>query len=337
VVGSANRVVSLAPTENAIFRYGLPVVVVAVAYALQRLIWPFIPASPHLLFYPAVFVSARFGGRASGYLATALAAAGIAYGFLPPEGVFVVEKTSDVLDLGIFASVGCGISAGIGQLRAALARESAAAARATEAKKSTDATWSMVAHDLRMPLHVITLGSGQLGRRASTPMPPEMEKTLGMIRRSTERARGLLDDALDAMAATEGKLAIEPAECDARELCEHAIDAVSLLAQRQGVKLECDVATRETLLCDQARVEQVLTNLLGNAIKVTPRHGVVSLYVDASEGGLELSIHHAGVEIPDSELWIACAILEAHATALAVDTCDGEGTTFRFTLPRVST
>lgn len=332
--------------------YGLALLFVAVAYAMQRLIWPYIPPSPHLFFYPAVFLAARLGGARAGYLATAAATASIAYAFLPPTGLNIAHA-SDALDLAIFAGVGVGISAALGQLRTMLLREHAAAEQAQEAKRSTDATWSMMAHDLRTPLSVITIGSTALGTRGS--MTPEMEKVLAMIKRSTTRASVLLDDALDAMRAAEGKLRVEPAECDPRELCAHALDAVSLLAARKGVRLESDVSTRHALLCDQPRLEQVLTNLLVNAIKFTPAQGVVSLYVDEEADGMHFSVSDTGRGIPQEELdaiftkfwsgstsaggsglglWIACAILEAHGTRPTVESRVGEGTTFRFTLPK---
>jgi signal transduction histidine kinase len=211
-----------------------------------------------------------------------------------------------------------------------------------------------VAHDLRTPLNIITLGSSQLGQRLGHSV--DAERTLGMIRRSSDRARVLLDGALDAMRAAEGKLSVERGPCDARELCEHALDAVALLASRKGVKLECDVSSRYVLSCDQPRIEQVLTNLLGNAIKFTPPKGVVSLYVDDVTNpidGLEFSVHDTGAGIREEELgaiftkfwsgssggtglglWIAGAILEAHGTRMAVESRVGEGTTFRFTLPK---
>jgi signal transduction histidine kinase len=334
-------------------RYGAALAVVAVAYALQRIVWPFIPPSPHLFFYPAVFVAARVGGARAGYVATAAATGAIAYGFLPPVGLHI-EKASDALDLGLFAAVGAGISAAVGQLRSMLRREHAAAVEARAAKRSTDDTWSMVAHDLRTPLSVITIGSSALGNRAS--VTPEMEKMLAMIKRSTLRASILLDDALEAMRAAEGKLRVDPAECDPRELCAHAVDAVSLLASRKGVTLEIDVSTRHALICDQPRLEQVLTNLLGNAIKFTPASGVVSLYVDEADDGLHFSVRDTGRGIPKAELdaifakfwsggtgggsglglWIASAILGAHGSRLDVESRVGEGTTFRFTLPKAT-
>jgi signal transduction histidine kinase len=338
------------------FRYGIALTSVAVAYALQRAIWPYVPPSPHLFFYPAVFIAGRVGGTRPGIFATVLATLAIAQGFLPPEGILVVEKAEDALDLLIFFGVGVGISIALGQLREALRREQAATLRATTAKNSTDATWSMVAHDLRTPLNVITLGSSELGRRSL--MAPDIEKTLRLIQRSTDRARDLVDDALNAMRAAEGELRVDPTPCNARELCAHAVDAVALLATRKGVRLDCDASERSTVLCDQHRLEQVLTNLLGNAIKFTPEDGVVSLYVDDVDGGegLRFSVRDTGSGIPPDEidaiftkfwtdsrrsggsglgLWIACAILDAHGSQLAVESRVGEGTTFAFTLPAV--
>jgi signal transduction histidine kinase len=158
------------------------------------------------------------------------------------------------------------------------------------------------------------------------------------------------------MRAAEGKLVVDPGPCDAGELCAHALDAVALLAAGQGVKLESDVATRRAIHCDQPRLEQVLTNLLGNAIKFTPRGGVVSVYADEVDDGLRISIKDTGRGIPPEQiesiftkfwsggdgstgagtglgLWIACAILEAHASRLTVESYVGKGTTFAFTLP----
>ena len=332
-------------------RFAFAVLCVAVAYGLQMGVWPYIPPSPHLLFYPAVFVAARVGGARAGYLATSLSTFAIAYGFLPPEGTFVVEKASDALDLGIFFVVSIGISAALGQLRNAILREQSDAKDARAAKESTDAAWSMIAHELRQPLSVITMGSNELGRRVTTP--PDMEKMLRLIQRSTARARELVDNALDAMRSGEGKLSMEAAPCDASELCAHAVDAVALAASRKGVKLESDVATRRPVMCDQPRLSQVLVNLLGNAVKFTPAGGTVSLYVDESGGGLCFSVRDTGPGIPASELasiftkfwsgsrgggtglglWIAGTIIEAHGSKIEVESRPGEGTKFSFVLP----
>jgi signal transduction histidine kinase len=230
-------------------------------------------------------------------------------------------------------------------------RERHEAEQARAAKESTDATWSMIAHDLRQPLSVITMGSTELGRKATTA--PEMEKMLRLIQRSTDRARELVDNALDAMRAEAGKLGIERAPVDPSELCAHAVDAVALIASRKGVRLESDVGSRRPVLGDQPRLSQVLVNLLGNAVKFTPPGGIVSLYVDESDTGLTFSVRDTGPGIPADEvkaifttfwagstgggtglgLWIACAIVDAHGSELKVESRPGDGTKFSFSLP----
>src|SRR5690349_12510518 len=74
----------------------------AVAYVVQKLIWPYIPPSPQLLFYPAVFVAARARGAVAGYVATALSVLGMAYDFLPPKHSFAVQNANDMIDLVLF-------------------------------------------------------------------------------------------------------------------------------------------------------------------------------------------------------------------------------------------
>lgn len=335
-------------------RYGFAFATAAGCLVIQRWLWPSVALSPYVILCPVAALTARFWGVGPSSAATATATAGAAvfaynHGWLT-EGSGA--RASRVLELVSFACVAIGITAAVGHMRVTLVRARAALVKAQQAKQATDATWSMVAHDLRTPLDVITIGTAALGSRSH--LAPDMEKVLAMMKRSTKRATVLLDDALDAMRAAEGKLRVEPAECDPRELCAHALDAVSLLASRKGVRLESDVSALHALLCDQPRLEQVLTNLLGNSIKFTPPLGVVSLYVDEAEDGLHFSVRDTGSGIPKEELdsiftkfwsgstgggsglglWIACAILEAHHAQLTVESRVGVGTTFRFTLPK---
>ncbi len=124
--------------ENAAVRYAAAAGVVAFATALQHAVWPYIPPSPHFLFYPAVFLAAWLGGAGPGYLATACSAVGIAYVFLEPRGLAVGGAARDGLDLVIFVGVSCGISAVMGRLRRGIREERARATEAALAKQATD-------------------------------------------------------------------------------------------------------------------------------------------------------------------------------------------------------
>lgn len=330
-------------------RFVVAIAIPAIAYVIQGLLWPFIPPSPHLLFYPAVFLVAWLGGARAGFGATVLSTVLIAYAFLPPNGI-AVEDAGDLLDLGIFASVSLGISVILGSLKASIDRERAAAAEAARLKKATDDTWSMIAHDLRSPLNVINLGSAELERRLHDD--GAAERVIDMIRRSSDRARDLIQDALDAMRLEGGALRIERARQDARALCGRAVDAVEPIAKKKRVEVRCNVESECTVDCDARRIQQVLGNLLGNAVKYTPQGGHVDLTVTCNDEGTRFVVEDTGPGIPAKAreaifdkhwtrggdgvglgLWIARTIVEAHAAKLTVASDEGHGAKFEFTLP----
>lgn len=336
-----------------VVRYGMAVVLATLAFVLQWLIWPFIPPSPQLLFYPAVFLAAWLYGAGPGYLATFVSCYWMAEVFLPPEGLLVVADASDVLDLVVFAIVACGISYLMGRLRTALSHERKAAAEARLAREAVEATWSMVAHDLRTPLNVIQLSSSDLERRLRQSDGAEaapMERTLKAIQRSTHRASDLVRDAVDAMRLANGVLRVEPRSLDVQVLCGDALDALAPLAQKKSVELQMDVPAGLRLLADGPRLHQVLSNLLGNAIKFTPAGGHIALRAEAEADGVRFSVSDDGAGIAEDELeaifakfwtkdtgaglglglWIAKAIVEAHGSRLSVASRKGEGTTFYF-------
>jgi signal transduction histidine kinase len=333
------RDLEISPDNDRLFRYAAAAGVTAVAYALQLALWHVIPPSPQLLFYPAVFVAARIGGSGPGIAAALLSCLAMAHSFLPPEGSILVTDPGDLLDVGIFLAVAVGISVITGRLRAALARERAAAERAVADKNATDATWSMIAHDLRSPLSVITLGSAELGRRLGEHVEAEgAQRVVHMIRRSSDRARDLVQDALDAMRATSGALRIEARPTSLEQLCSEVVLAIAPLAERKGITVECEV-TSSSVLCDPRRIEQVLSNLLDNAVKFTPIGGTVKLSATLEEGRALLSVTDtgSGISIADRDaifekywtsgsaggtglgLWMARAFVEAHGASLFVE------------------
>lgn len=314
----------------------------AFAYVAQKLIWPFIPPSPQLLFYPAVFLAARLAGARAGYAASVLSALAIAYGFLPPAGL-AIEDARDLLDLGIFLSVSVAMSHAVGRLGERVAREHAA-------REAMKATWSMVAHDLKTPLSTIRMGSDLLATRTDA----DVRRQAKIIERSSVRAASLVEDALDAMHLGDGALAIVPKACSIHDLVARVADEASVAAGRRGIRLETTVATsHSTVFCDGARIAQVLANLLANAVRFTPAGGTVSVVAedDDDASGVRITVRDSGEGIAANDLsnvfvrrwttggghglglWIAQTILEAHARKLTVTSAAGQGTTFAFSLP----
>jgi chemotaxis family two-component system sensor kinase Cph1 len=325
-------------------RMALAVVAPALAFGAQRLVWPFIPPSPQLLFYPAVFVVARFGGARAGCAASVLSAVAIAYGFLPPIRL-AIDHGRDAVDLGIFIAVSIAMSHAVGRLAERMAREQ-------RAREAMQATWSIFAHDLRTPLHTIRMGSDLLAHHDGPSSDADVRRHAEIIERSSVRAASLVEDALDAMRLGEGTLAIVPTPCRVRELVARVADEASVLASRGGIRLETTVTTtRTTVLCDSARISQVLANLLANAVRFTPRGGTIAVIAEDDAGDVRITVRDTGRGIEASALdniftkqwttggghglglWIAQTIVEAHARTLTVSSKEGAGTAFAFSLP----
>ena len=311
-----------------------------IAYVAQTLIWPFIPPSPQLLFYPAVFVAARLGGARVGYAASLISALAIAYGFLPPAGLAIADA-SDALDLAIFLGVSIAMSQAVGKLAERIARERAA-------RQAMKETWSMVAHDLRTPLSTIRMGSDLLAHRTEV----DVRRQAQIIERSSVRAASLVEDALDAMQLGDGALAVVPKPCAVRDLVARVADEASLAAGRRGIQLETSVSTtHSTVFCDGERITQVLANLVANAVRFTPAGGTIAVVAEDDSDGVKITVRDSGKGIASSDLanvftkrwttggghglglWIAQTILEAHARKLTVTSTAGVGTSFAFSLP----
>ncbi len=321
---------------------GLPLA----ALGCQRLVWPLIPPSPHLFFYPAVFAAARLRGARAGYVATFLSAGIVAFEFMPPALSLIVELPRDMLELVIFTVVGVAMSATLGRLAEALARERAA-------RIAADETWSMIAHDLRTPLSSIELGATQLVRRLHRG-GGDLERAAKIIERSSARARALLQDAVDAVKLGEHALELAPAPCDVRELFAHVLEDVATLATQAGIRIDTDVATTRALVCDEPRIAQVLQNLLVNAVKFTPRGGTISLTADDAGRDVRITVRDTGRGIAPEDvasifekhwskgggtglgLWIARGVVRAHGSDIDVELPEDGGTSLSFRLPSVT-
>ena len=163
-----------------------------------------------------------------------------------------------------------------------------------EAVRSRDQFLAMLGHELRNPLSAITLATHVMQREGSAPA-----RQLGVVDRQVRQLSRLVDDLLDVSRVTSGKIALELRRLDLSELVAHSAETFEPLA-----------AARELTLCfqpagvplpvraDAARLEQVLANLLGNALKYTPRGGHVEV-VATVEG------EHAVVKVRDDGIGIA--------------------------------
>lgn len=236
--------------------------------------------------------------------------------------------------------------------RAALSIENAvlydAAKRAISAR---DDILGVVAHDLRNPLSTIVIQS-TLMKRSRDCCEPE---AVAAIANAAGRMDRLVGDLLDVHRMEAGRLLVVGDRVSAGSLIDAACASQKTLAEAAGVQLVCESGPDVgEVWADRDRVLQVLENLVGNALKFTPRGGRIALGARVVDGEVVFSVSDTGRGIAPEELrrvferfWqrrkdemrgtglglaIARGIVEAHGGRIWVDSKVGEGTTFFFTL-----
>ncbi|HEX7243490.1 MAG TPA: GAF domain-containing sensor histidine kinase [Longimicrobiaceae bacterium] len=220
-----------------------------------------------------------------------------------------------------------------------------------------DEVLGIVSHDLRNPVHTVSLSAGFL--LDVLPEGGEQEpvrKQLGIIRRAADQMDRLIRDLLDVAGIASGHLSLERYPQDAGALLRTACETLQPLAREKGLRLEARAtAGALPVRVDGDRIQQVLSNLAGNAFKFTPEGGTVTVSLEAGEGEARFSVADTGPGIPAAQLphvfeqfWqasgagrhgaglglaIARGIVEAHGGGIGVESAVGEGTTFSFTVP----
>jgi len=153
-----------------------------------------------------------------------------------------------------------------------------------------------VSHELRTPLNAIlgwsrVLVAGTLGAE-------QREKALASVERNAVAQARLVDDLLDVSRIISGKMRIEPSLMNPADAVEAALDAVRPAAQAKGVELSAEIdRSAGMLLADSGRVQQIIWNLTGNAVKFTPKGGQVHVRLGQVQTQIEISVTDNGVGI----------------------------------------
>jgi signal transduction histidine kinase len=183
--------------------------------------------------------------------------------------------------------------------RAAVAIENAKsyeeARRASQLKDDFLATLS---HELRTPLNAI-LGYARMLRTGAIPEEGRT-RALDVIERNSAMLAQIVDDILDVSRIISGKFKLSISSVDLRQLIADALSTVTPAAERKGVRLRSRVDPKlETVEADADRLQQVLWNLLTNAVKFTPAGGSVDVFASAlGGGGVEIEVRDTGRGIP---------------------------------------
>jgi len=227
---------------------------------------------------------------------------------------------------------------------------------AQEAIRAREAVLAVVSHDLRNPLASILLNATMLLDMApGGALAPWMEDNLRQIVVSVEQTNRLITDLLDVARMEEsGGIPLDRSPVDARPLVAAAVRMLGPVAAARGVELADDTRGPLPVMADPDRVVQVLSNLLGNAVKFTEAGGCVRVTAQSYGGEQWFAVTDTGIGIPLEHqphvfdrfrqvgrdrrgvglgLPIARGIVEAHGGRIWVDSRPGAGTTIHFTLP----
>ena len=180
-----------------------------------------------------------------------------------------------------------------------LEREQAARESAEQANRLKDRFLAIVSHELRTPLNAILGWTDMLCKGMLDDA--KRERAYQVVYNSAQRQAQLVDELLDVARIVSGKLRLDRTAVDLQEVIRAALNAVQPAADAKGVQIVFDAdASIGAIEGDKARFQQIVWNLVSNAIKFTPTGGGVNVRLRRSDDCVELTVADTGEGIPEA-------------------------------------
>ncbi len=216
-----------------------------------------------------------------------------------------------------------------------------------------------ISHELRTPLTLILSPVETLLESPKEKLGARTRAYLETMHSNAQRLLKLINDLLDLAKLDDGRLKLHLRALDLNKLLEHLVDAVRPLAQRKKVQLLFAGDTPVPISADPDRIEQVVLNLLANAVKFTPEGGRVELVLEVHADRITVRVRDTGIGIPQGQLElifnrfaqvddgpnrehggtgiglaVARELVELHGGRIWAESLVGQGSSFCFDLPR---
>lgn len=243
---------------------------------------------------------------------------------------------------------------------ALLEGERRARSEAEKANRMKDEFLAILSHELRTPLNAI-LGWSQLLKRGSLDKS-RMSEGLETIERNVRAQTRIVDDLLDMSRIVSGKVQLDVIRCDLRPIVESAMESLRPAAEAKGIDYKKSFPPMRVIISgDPNRIQQVIYNLISNAIKFTESGGAVEVAIKRVASHVELSVIDTGKGISEEflpfvfdrfrqadssttrkfgglglGLSIVKHIVEMHGGTVRVESKEGAGSTFTVMLPLVA-
>ena len=221
--------------------------------------------------------------------------------------------------------------------------------------RARDEMVGVVSHDLRNPVAAVKMLSRALLEDDGSN-PTQSHDSLGLIAQAAEQMDALIRDLLDVNRLDAGRLSIAPVAVDPSSLLTESLQTLRPLVQEKGILLDLQIESGlPKVMADRERIQQTLSNLVGNAIKFSASESKIVVLARKDSDGVVISVLDRGKGIPTEQLprvfdryWqssrtdrqgaglglaIAKGIVEAHGGRIWLESKPGEGTTASFTLP----
>ncbi|SEQ11874.1 Bacteriophytochrome (light-regulated signal transduction histidine kinase) [Pseudomonas sp. NFACC02] len=233
--------------------------------------------------------------------------------------------------------------------------------REKDAVRARDELVAVVSHDLRSPLTAIVMQCGMMQRLIAADVSPaskRLNSAIDTLQRATARMTRLMEDLLDTSTIEAGRYSISPQALEISQLFEDAWSLLTPLALNKFIDLTFSGEPHLKIMADPERMFQVLSNLVGNAIKFTPKDGLISVTATLEGEFVAVSIVDSGAGIAPDQLphvferywriregnpsgtglglYISQGIVKAHGGELTASSALGVGSVFRFTVPVAS-